>query len=316
MKAQRLLAITMLLLNRDSASAPELAKRFEVSARTIYRDMESLCEAGIPIVAYPGAGGGYGIVGEFKINRSLVRPEELGQITAALTSLSAAVGDPRMSQTIDRLKALRARALSAKGLVEGRPIAGKPAIENYLFLELAPAEREREKIGKLRLAIEERRVVSFGYVDAEGRASSRRAEPAALVFTWQAWYLYAYCLTRDSFRLFKIARIADLEREAGRFAPRPVDLDSRPWNRGWADSSPFLPSRIRFDDAARIEEHYGPESIERESGGGAVVNTSLPADEWAVSYLLGLGLPFEVLEPEALRKLVSERVGEILERNS
>jgi predicted DNA-binding transcriptional regulator YafY len=307
MKAQRLLAITMLLLNRDCVSAPELAKRFEVSARTIYRDIESLCEAGIPVVAYPGAGGGYGIMGEFKIDRSLVRPEEIGQLTSTLASLSAVLGDDRMSQTIDRLK-----AIAPKGLV-----AGKPVPENYLFIELAPAARDREKIGKIRRAIEESRIVRFGYVDAEGRTSSRRAEPAALVFTWLAWYLYAYCLNRGSFRLFKIARIADLEQEAGRFSPRAIDLDSRPWNMAWAESSPFLPCLIRFADSARVvEEHFSPEEIEAEAGGGAVVKTSLPADEWAVSYLLGLGIPFEVLEPEALRRLVAERASQIAGANA
>ena len=92
MKAQRLLAITMLLLGRDSVSAPELAKRFEVSVRTIYRDMDALSEAGIPVVAYPGSGGGFGIMGEFKIDRSLLRPEEIGSLSATLGSLSSARG--------------------------------------------------------------------------------------------------------------------------------------------------------------------------------------------------------------------------------
>jgi predicted DNA-binding transcriptional regulator YafY len=306
MKAQRLLAITMLLLNRDCVSAPELAKRFEVSARTIYRDIEALCEAGIPIAAYPGSGGGYGIMGNFKIDRSLVRPEEIGQISAALASLSSALGDTRMGQTIDRLK-----AIAPKGLV-----AGKPVPENYLFIELAPAAREREKMGKLRRAIEENRLVRFAYVDAEGKASRRRAEPTALVFTWQAWFLYAHCRTRGAFRLFKIARIARLEIEAERFSPRQVDLDSRPWNKSWEEASPFLPSRIRFSSAARIEEHFAAGDIEALPGGGALVTASLPADEWAVSYLFGLGIPFEVLEPSALRRLVAERAALILSNNA
>ncbi len=176
MKAQRLLAITMLLLNRESVAAPELAKRFEVSARTIYRDIESLCEAGIPVVAYPGAGGGYGIAGGYKLDRSLVDPEEIGKICAALNSLSVAVGDTRMRLTADRLRALRARPQAPNGKVAGRPV-----LENYLFIELAPAAREREKIIALRRAIEERRVARFAYVDAEGRSSLRSAEPMALV---------------------------------------------------------------------------------------------------------------------------------------
>ena len=297
MKAQRLLAITMLLLNRERVPAPELARRFEVSARTIYRDIESLCEAGIPIVAYPGSGGGYGIMGEYKLDRSLVRPEELGQISAALASLSAALGDARMGQTVDRLK-----ALSPKGLVAGRPVP-----ENYLFLELAPTPRDRDKISALRRGIEESRLVAFGYVDAEGRGSRRRAEPAALVFIWQAWYVYAYCRSRESFRLFKIARIAELELLSERFTRRPVDLDSRPWNQEWAESSPFLPALIRFPDAARVEEHFSREGIELAADGSALVRTYLPADKWAVSHLLGLGLDFEVLEPVALRRLVAER---------
>jgi predicted DNA-binding transcriptional regulator YafY len=311
MKAQRLLAITMLLLGRDSVSAPELAKRFEVSVRTIYRDMDALSEAGIPVVAYPGSGGGFGIMGEFKIDRSLLRPEEIGQLSSTLGSLSQAVGDARMSQVADRLKALGARPQAPKGRAPGKPVA-----ESYLFIELAPAARERAKIATLRRAIEENRLAAFAYIDGDGKASSRRAEPHALVFTWQAWYLYAHCRSRDDFRLFKIARMKELELLPERFAPRPVDLDSRPWNSGWNEASPFLATRIRFTDAARVAEHFAEGDIELEAEGGALVRTKLPADEWAVSFLLGLGLPFEVLEPRELRSLVARRAAGILEGNA
>jgi predicted DNA-binding transcriptional regulator YafY len=306
MKAQRLLAITMLLLNRECVSAPELAERFEVSARTIYRDIEALCEAGIPIVAYPGSGGGYGIMGEFKIDRSLLKPEEAGQIGAALSSLSAALGDSRLSQAADRI-----RAIAPKGLVAGRPV-----LENYLFIELAPPERVRGRIGPLRQAIEERRLARFSYIDSEGRSSSREAEPAALVFAWQSWYLYAYCRRRQDFRLFKIARMSGLELGAERFSPRLAELESRPWNKAWAEASPFFPAIIRFEDAARVEEHFDGEAIDRESGGGALVRTFLPVDDWAVSFLLGLGIAFEVIEPEGLRRLVAERAAKALRANS
>ena len=113
MKADRLLAITMLLLGRESVAAPELARRFEVSVRTIYRDIEALSDAGIPVVAYPGSGGGYGIMRGFKIDRSLIRPEELEQVTATLTSLASALGDERMGRTADRLKAIVPRGVVA-----------------------------------------------------------------------------------------------------------------------------------------------------------------------------------------------------------
>jgi predicted DNA-binding transcriptional regulator YafY len=308
MKSQRLLAITMLLLGRDSVSAPELAKRFEVSARTIYRDIEALCEAGIPIVAYPGAGGGYGIMEDFKIDRSLLKPGEIGQLSSTLGSLSKAIGDARLGQVADRLKALRSRSAPAR--------EERTSPENYLFIELAPAAREREKIGVLRRAIEEGRLVVFSYVDSGGRASRRSAEPYALVFTWQAWYLYAFCRARDDFRLFKIARMKDLALAPERFRRREVDLDSRPWNKGWEEASPFRETRIRFADAARVEEHFAECDIEPEPGGRAVVRTCLPADEWAVSFLLGLGIPFEVLEPPELRAMVAERAEILRSRNA
>jgi predicted DNA-binding transcriptional regulator YafY len=305
MKAERLLAITMLFLNRDSVSAPELARRFEVSVRTIYRDIDALCEAGIPITAYPGAGGGYGIMGDFKIDRSLLKPEEFGQLGAALGSLSSAFGDKGMGQAAERLK-----AIAPKGRVAGRPVP-----ENYLFIELEPARRDRGKMGILRRAIEERRLVGFGYIDSEGRTSVRSVEPHAIVFTWQAWFLYAYCRRREDFRMFKIARIADPELQCGHFSPRPVDLDSKPWGKEW-DSRPPLPAVIRFAEASRIEERFEPGEIEREEGGSALVRTRYPVEEWTVSYLLGLGLAFEVLEPEGLRRLVAERAAGILQKNS
>jgi predicted DNA-binding transcriptional regulator YafY len=355
MKSQRLLAITMLLLGRDSVSAPELAKRFEVSVRTIYRDIEALSEAGIPIVAYPGAGGGYGIMGDFKIDRSLLKPVELGQLSSTLGSLSKAIGDARLGQVADRLKALsprrpaprRAEAAGGAGAPPngGGAAARKPRLlggpeaaaargessaagaaagtaaaaaspENYLFIELAPAAREREKIGVLRRAIEEGRLVDFSYVDSGGKPSRRSAEPYALVFTWQAWYLYAFCRARDDFRLFKIARMKGPTLAPERFRRREVDLDSRPWNSGWEEASPFRETRIRFADAARIEEHFAERDIEPEPDGGAIIRTVLPADEWAVSFLLGLGIPFEVLEPPELRAMVAERAELLRGRNA
>jgi predicted DNA-binding transcriptional regulator YafY len=304
MKAQRLLAITMLLLNRDSISAPELARRFEVSVRTVYRDIEALCQAGIPIAAYPGAGGGYGIVGDFKIDRSLLKPEEIGRVSAALGSLSAALGDEGMSEAAERLKAMTPR---------GR-VAGRKVPENFVFIELNPAQRDRGKIGLIRRAIEENRLIGFGYIDSEGRTSARSVEPYALVFIWQSWFLYAFCRRREDFRLFKIARIADLEIKGERFPPRSVDLDSRPWNAEW-ESRPPLPTRLRFSEASRIDEYFAPEQIEAGEDGSALVRTSLPIEEWTVSFLLGLGIPFEVLEPEGLRRLVAERTKALLDMN-
>jgi predicted DNA-binding transcriptional regulator YafY len=306
MKAQRLLSITMLLLGRECISAPELARRFEVSVRTIYRDLESLCEAGIPVVAHPGSGGGYGILRGYKLDKGLVDPAELGQAAAALSSLSAALGDRKMEGAAATLK-----ALAPKGVVAGRPVP-----ENYVFIELAPVARDREKAGKLRAAIEERRLVRFGYIDAEGRRSDRSAEPAALVFAWQSWYLYAFCRGRGDFRLFKIARMADLEVELERFAPHEVDLDARPWNKGWEEASSFVPCVIRFKDSARVSEHFEESSIVEEPTGGASVRTYLPLNEWAVNFLLGLGIPFEIVEPEGLRDLVVNRLSELLRRNS
>jgi len=306
MKAQRLLSITMLLLGRDCVSAPELAERFEVSVRTIYRDIESLCEAGIPVVAYPGSGGGYGILRGYKLDRGLVDPTELGQAAAALSSLSVAFDDRRMGGTADKLK-----ALAPRGMVAGRPVP-----ENYVFIELAPAKRVREKIGKLRRAIEEGRVARFEYVDAEGRKSARKVEPAALVFTWHSWYLYAFCRNRDDFRLFKIARIIELEVGPEKFAPHAIDLDSRPWNRNWEESSPFVPCLIRFQDAARVSEHFEVSEITTEPSGSALVRTYLPLSEWAVRFLLGLGIPFEVLEPEEFKDLLLRRLNEIIQTNT
>jgi len=296
----------MILLGRDCVSAPELAKRFEVSVRTIYRDIEDLCEAGIPVVAYPGSGGGYGIVRSFKLDRSIIDPLELGQAAATLASLSRALNDRKMSGTADKL-----RALKPKGLVAGRPVP-----ENYVFIELAPAQQERDKISLIRRAIEDRRVVYITYVDSKGAQSKRSIEPDALVFTWQAWYVFAFCRERKDFRLFKIARILDLKIEAERFEAHDVDLDSRPWNTNWGESEAFVPCVIRFFDAARASEHFDASQIERESGDSVLVRTIFPLSEWAVSFLFGLGIPFEVIEPRELRELVAARCRDILKKNS
>jgi len=295
----------MLLLSRDCVSAPELAARFEVSVRTIYRDIEALCESGIPVVAYPGAGGGFGILRGYKLDRSVVDPAELGQAAATLESLSNALDDRKMSGTADKLKALAPRGM----------IAGKPAPENYVFIELAPSKRERDKIGLLRRAIEERRVIRFSYIDSKGIRSERCAEPDALVFTWHAWYLYAFCRERRAPRLFKIARVAELTPQGERFEPHNVDLDSRPWNSRWEESEPFVPCVIRFHDAVRARQHFDESTIEIESTGSALVRTFFSISDWVVTFLLGLGMPFEILEPSKLRELVLARAMSIAGAN-
>ena len=274
--------------------------------RTIYRDIDALCEAGIPIAAYPGAGGGYGMRESFKIDRSILKPEEIGQVSAALGSLSPTFGDERMSaggrspQGHD----------SPKGRVAGRSPCPRTTSSSSSTPADAIARRSAGSGEPSRRGASSR----FGYVDggqrraAAGRALSHRLHLAGLVPLrllqeprgFPAVQDRAHRSARDDARALCAADPSTSTRGPG----------TRPGNRGLPS-----PRVIRFADAARIEEHFDAEAIEREAGARPSCERACPSSEWAVSFLLGLGLAFEVLEPESLRSLVAERARQLLESN-
>ena len=209
MKMDRLIGILSILLQRDRVTAPELAEHFEVSRRTIQRDIESLCRAGIPIATVQGAGGGISIMEGYRVDRTVLTAPEMQAILAGLRSLDSISGTRRYAQLMEKLSA------GTGGLVPGGA---------HLLIDLSSWYKTSlpPKIECIQQAIEQHRTIRFMYYSPKGE-SKRTIEPYYLVFHWSAWYVWGWCGLRQDFRLFKLNRMTELL-SGDTFSPCPAPL--------------------------------------------------------------------------------------------
>ena len=201
MKTDRLIGILSVLLQKEKCTAPELAEKFEVSRRTVNRDIETLCRAGIPVCTVQGAGGGIRIMEGYKIDRTLLTSRDMQMILAGLRSLDSVSGSSYYGQLMEKLQ------VGASEFVSGR---------DSILIDLSSWYKESlaPKISLIRDGIEERKLIAFHYF-APGGESIRRVEPYYLIFKWSSWYVWGWCLLRKDVRLFKLNRMDDLVSASG-----------------------------------------------------------------------------------------------------
>ncbi|MCR2804253.1 helix-turn-helix transcriptional regulator [Paenibacillus soyae] len=308
MKLQRLLGITMLLLSRKRVGAQELADRFEVSLRTIYRDIEAVNAAGIPIASYAGADGGYEIMDEFRIERQIVTFDDLTSIVTALKGMKSTLQDGQTDQLLTKINALMAK--NEQHRIEE---AGE-----QLLIGLSPwcrVEADKDKLAELRLAAKNRNVVWLTYSNSEGGTGERVVEPIGLAWKGSAWYLYAYCRLRQDCRTFKLSRIRELRRDMEVFPRRKErleDLDDR-WK--WRHPETYITMVLRFHPRVRVrvEECFGSEQMTEAEDGALLVRAELPADNWLYGMLLSYGPDLCVLEPKSLADEISGQARRVFE---
>ncbi|TAL38661.1 MAG: YafY family transcriptional regulator [Spirochaetes bacterium] len=305
MKLDRLFAIVMLIVNRKRVSAEELARYFEVSVRTIYRDIDAINLAGIPIVAYPGKNGGFGIMESFKFDRHVLTPDEIFSIVTALKGVGASVAGKRARDTAEKLTTLlppdeRTRLKKREETI---------IIDSSPWMYPAHLKKRADEILR---AIEECRVVGMSYVDGRGTTAKRAVEPMTLVLKGTVWYFFGYCRLRGDFRVFRISRIKSLRVTGERFARRPMEYSPEQWTDNWT-SKPPLDLVLRFKPRARVrvEDYFLPAQVRRRKDGGFDVRTRYPEDEWVYGFLLSFGEDVEVLEPRRIRDLVRARAEKI-----
>ena len=209
MKINRLLEITLILLNKSTVTARELAGRFDVSTRTIYRDIDELSSAGVPVFTNKGSGGGISLLDNYAINKALLTEHERDSLLLALKTLQA-TKYPEIEAILEKIGAVFKKAASADWVqIEFSPWGSGPNEENK-FLDI-------------KRAILECRVVTFDYINADGILSHRKIEPMLLSFKSQAWYVWAYCKTRRDFRTFRISRIRNMAVTDEGFERRPLE---------------------------------------------------------------------------------------------
>ena len=285
MKLDRMIGILAVLLQQEKVTAPWLAEKFEVSRRTINRDIERLCMAGIPIVTSRGAGGGISIMEGYKIDRTLLTSSDMQAILAGLRSLDSVSGTGRYAQLMDRLLP------GASDLLSGDPHI-LIDLSSWYKTALAP------KIELLHEAIENSRLVSFSYHAPSGE-SSRLVEPYDLIFQWAGWYLWGWCRIREDFRLFKLNRMTELA-DAGSFEKRPASLPNLSQERVFPHVFQ-VKARIQPEYRWRLIEEYGADSFQEQEDGSLLFTFGFTDKTGIVGWIASFGGGAELLEPEELR---------------
>ncbi|KAB8125813.1 YafY family transcriptional regulator [Gracilibacillus oryzae] len=307
MKLERLLSIIILLLNRRMIQAKELADQFEVSIRTIYRDIDTINAAGIPIVTYQGTNGGIGLSEGYRLDRNILTNDELASIVTALRSISTSYGKEEHQRLVEKINSVVLPAHTADFQQK----------TSRVLIDYSPwdgAERLRPKLQLIDEAIDSCVLVSFIYSNAEGEISERIAEPHMLILKGRQWYLKAYCLEKKDFRLFKLNRMKELDLEQDKTFIRRDPPNHEPFEGKSKVHSSMVPEVVlRFKEEARhlAEEWFGMEELLPDKDNCWLVKKTYPEDEWLYRFILSLGHHVEVLEPQHLREIIANRAEQI-----
>lgn len=297
MKINRLYEITTILLNRQTITAKELAERFQVSTRTIYRDIDVLSTAGVPVYMNKGKGGGIALLESYAINRTLISQAESESLLLAIKTLQA-TQYPGVDTALEKISGLF-RKLPEHDWVE------------VDFSPWGSMPDEQNKFTEIKRAMLQRKVIRFIYVNGNGQKSVRLAEPEKLLFKANSWYLSAYCKLRQEHRTFRISRLKNLEVTDEQFAER-----KRLENSLAAEVSQQLlvKVKLRFQEKAlsRLYDYFEETAITSGPDGSCVLEAVLPEGEWLYSYILSFGSLVEVIGPEHVRKLIAARLKKAL----
>ncbi|WP_132310472.1 YafY family protein [Paenibacillus sp. BK033] len=302
MKLERLISIIYMLLNHEVVSASELSCKYGVSQRTIYRDIEAICAAGIPVVSYQGVNGGYGIMKEYKMDKSLLSSDDIASLITLLKSTTTVFEDERAQETIQRLKTVQADNGRAPSLT----------------MDLGNWRSYTTHLRTLHSAINGRQLVVFHYMNAKNERQNRVVEPVSLLLKYDSWYLYGYCRSRDDYRVFKLTRMSDLlalpecfEREHN------IHTEDILSGGGHQEQEQTKHAVIHFaaGSLARVlDEFYLDEKRFNEDGSLTLTIVQAIDTDWLIEKLLGFGEDALVLEPPALRQRIKDKIGKMLNR--
>jgi len=297
MKADRLFEILYYLLNKKYVTAGELAERFEVSVRTIYRDIDVISSSGIPIYTEQGRTGGISLLPNFIMDKSILNEKEQYDVLANLQGLFQLNLDETES-TLQKLSATFNKTAA-----------------NWLEVDFSWNDSQKNSFRDLKMSILERRVVEFDYFSSHNEKTNRRVEPIQLWFKHRAWYLDAYCLMRGGIRLFKLVRIRNLTVTDQLFEKRYStcelkEIDSREETR----RDIHLCLKIAPEMAHRVLDEFDFEKEVEEKDGYFIVTTTWKENDILYGFILSFGEHIEVLEPPSVRALIKKRAQLIVEK--
>lgn len=295
MKESRLFQILYCLLEKGHTTAPKLAEQLEVSVRTIYRDIDALSNAGIPIYAESGRNGGICLLEDFVLDKAIFSDAEKETILTALQNLSA-IGSSD-NDVLNKLSALF--HMQAESWFE------------IDFSRWGSVPQEKLKFETLKNAVIYHKVVQIIYVGTNGSQTQRRIQPLKMLCKSGAWYVKAYCMEKEDFRIFKISRMVEITSLEETFLPMAFPKEHGIRELDLRD----IVLRFSPDAAYRVYDEFDASQIEEQENGDLIVTSKMPEDMWLTGWLLSFGTQVEIIKPQYLRKVLAEWAKQIYDKN-
>lgn len=294
MQTNRLFEMVYLLLERKTMTAKALAQRFEVSTRTIYRDVEVLSSANIPIYCSKGKGGGIHLLENFVLDKSILSETEQNQILFALQSLEKLKASDE-HQTLDKMHRIF-----------------KKQSKDWIQIDFTNWGTSKEKdttFDIIKEAILNCQVITFTYYNTYGQQKQRTVEPLQIWFKDKAWYLKAYCREKQDYRIFKIARMKHIIKQEETFERT---LPKQP-EKSWEIKTVLLKLQIDKKMAYRIYDEFEESQIQVLKNGNFYITVEYPENDWIYGYILSFGEYIQVIEPEYIKEEIKKQLQKTLE---
>jgi predicted DNA-binding transcriptional regulator YafY len=283
-KIERLISIVMILLQKDVVSTTEFSKLFNMSKRTILRDMETLSLSNIPIYSINGVYGGYGIMDEYKLDKRLLSSKDLENILTALGGLGQVLFSDEVELTLKKIEAM----------------IGSASWKESIHMSFYNWEGRSEILQTLKTCQEsilKRKLISFDYIDKNGIKTNRIVEPYQLHFSESSWYLKGFCLHRQRYRTFKFYRIANLNMDEKTFNPRDYLLEQE-HEASYQPQLVAIKTLISPSVKDQFIERYGQKSIENYSSEYFLATIYVPQNSIGFQFLASFGTHLEIVEPK------------------
>ena len=301
MKIDRLVSIIMTLLDRERIGARELADTFEVSPRTIYRDIEAINLAGIPIHSVSGVGGGFEIMPEYKLDNKVFSTADLSAILMGLSSLSSVVRGGELANALEKVKSFipaeKAKDIEIKSnqiCIDLSSWTGNRTIQPYVKI--------------IQAALQNHTLLSFAYTAHHGKKTIRTVEPYQLVLKGSRWYFQGYCRTRNDFRLFRVSRMSELQMKRETFIPRDFQKPILDFEEIAEAMQTDIKIRIHQSVLDRVLEYCPYDRFVPDDDAYYIVNFPFIENDYHYDILLGFGDKCECLEPLHIRAEMKRKI--------
>ena len=288
----RLFEIVYILMQKKKTTAKELADRFEVSTRTIYRDIETLSTANIPIYASKGKDGGIGLLDEYVLNKTILSEEEQNQILFALQGMKKVKGQDE------------------KDILEKLSILFNKKINDWIKIDFSNwGNIQEERFDIIKSAILNKQLVQFTYYNSNGEENNRIVEPLQIWFKDKSWYLISYCKLKEDYRIFKIARIKEikiLEEHFERELPKEEEKEKHNFK--------IIELELEINKAMtyRVYDEFESKEITKKEDGNFIIKVKYPENEWIYGYILSFGEYAKILNPAYVKNIIKDKLQKTL----